>query len=187
MYRQRAFTLIELLVVVAIIAIATSAFILLGFSFSNPEDAVRAEAQRLQARLQFAHEQGVMRGEDYGLRLNEQGYRMMRYDPENKWQDIDTDKLLMPHTLPDNMRIQIELEGIAAVLTESDDNLNKESARTSENDRETPAEVEIKPQIFLLASGETSPDFEVRFRISGSDISKAVHGDINGQYELVKD
>ena len=40
--RNTGFTLIELLVVVSIIAIAFSAFIMLGFSFSNPQDALRA-------------------------------------------------------------------------------------------------------------------------------------------------
>ena len=115
-----------------------------------------------------------MRGEDYGLRLNETGYRLMRRDTE-KWIDIDNDKLLLPHTLPDNMRLQLELEGINAVLIESDDDIKKDP------------EKEIKPQVYLLSSGETSPDFDVRIRISGSELSKAVHGDINGQYELVTD
>ena len=189
MLKQRAFTLIELLVVVSIIAIAFSAFIMLGFSFSNPQDALRAEAQRLHARLQFAHEQGVMRGEDYGVRFNEKSYRLMRYDPKEKWLDIDNDKLLLPHQLPDNMRIQLELEGITAVITESDDDKKKaaESRPDQESDPKPDPEQEIKPQVFLLSSGETSPDFEVRIRISGSDLSKAVHGNINGQYELVKD
>ena len=174
LHQQKGFTLIELLVVVSIIAIAFSTFIMLGFSFSNPADALRKETQRLQARLQFAHEQGVMRGEDYGLRLNETGYRLMRRDA-GKWIDIDNDKLLLPHTLPDNMRLQLELEGINAVLIESDDDIKEDP------------EKEIKPQVFLLSSGETSPDFNVRIRISGSELSKAVHGDINGQYELVTD
>jgi general secretion pathway protein H len=174
LHQQQGFTLIELLVVVSIIAIAFSTFIMLGFSFSNPEDALRKEAQRMQARLQFAHEQGVMRGEDYGLRLNETGYRLMRRDSE-KWVDIDNDKLLLQHILPDNMRLQLELEGINAVLTESDDDIKKDPKK------------EIKPQVFLLSSGEASPDFEIRIRISGSELSKAVHGDINGLYELVKD
>jgi type II secretion system protein H len=172
--QQRGFTLIELLVVVAIIAIAFSTFILLGFSFSNPEDALRNEVSRLHARLQFAHEQGVMRGEDYGLRFNLQSYRLMRYS-EDKWVDIDDDKLLLPHMLPDNMVLQLDLEGITAVVEESDAELQKDP------------EKEIKPQVFLLSSGETTPDFEVRIRISGGEFNRAVHGDINGQYELVKD
>lgn len=172
--KQRAFTLIELLVVVSIIAIVFSTFIMLGFSFSNPEDALRAEIQRLHARLQFAHEQGVMRNEEYGVRFNQQSYRLMRYE-NDKWVDLDTDKLLSPHVLPDNMQIDLALEGIDAIVSKSDDDPKKDP------------EKEIKPQIFLLSSGETSPDFEVRIRISGADLSKAVHGDISGQYELVKD
>jgi general secretion pathway protein H len=171
---QRGFTLIELLVVVSIIAIAFSAFIMLGFSFSNPADALRTEILRLQARLEFAHEQGVMRGEDYGVRFNSQSYRMMRLE-KDKWVDIDNDKLLTPHTLPENMQLNLELEGINAVVTKSDDE--------TKNDPEK----EIKPQVFLLSSGETSPDFEVRIRISGSDLNKAIHGDINGQYTLPKE
>ena len=171
---HRGFTLIELLVVVAIIAITFSTFIMLGFSFSNPEDAVRKEVHRLHARLQFAHEQGVMRGEDYGMRFNQKSYRMMRYS-EDKWVDVAEDKLLLPHQLPDSIQIQLDLEGLTAIIPETDDELLKDP------------EKEIKPQIFLLSSGETSPDFEVRIRHTGKDFSRAVHGDINGQYELLKD
>ena len=174
MQLQRGFTLIELLVVVSIIAITFSTFIMLGFSFSNPEDALRSEASRLHARLQFAHEQGVMRNDEYGMRFNQQSYRLMRYT-KNKWVDITDDKLLLPHTLPETMRLQLELEGISAVLEENDDEQLKDP------------EKEIKPQVFLLSSGETTPDFEVRIRISGSESSKALHGNINGQYELVTD
>lgn len=147
---------------------------MLGFSFSNPEDALRTEVQRLQARLQFAHEQGVMRGEDYGVRFNQQSYRLQRLENE-KWADIENDKLLLPHMLPDNMRLDLALDGIDAIVPLSDDDTKKDPEKI------------IKPQVFLLSSGETSPDFEVTIRISGTDLHKAVHGDINGQYELVKD
>ena len=182
MQPQRGFTLIELLVVVSIIAIAFTTFILLGFSFSNPEDLLRTEAQRLHARLQFAHEQGVMRGQDYGLRLNTHSYRLMRM-ADNNWVDIDDDKLLLMYTLPENMQLQLELEGIRAVITDSDNELKKKLEKTPEVDSKDA----IKPQVFLLSSGETTPDFEIRLRISGTDFSQAIHGDINGQYTLVKD
>ena len=129
------------------------------------QDALRSEASRLHARLQFAHEQGVMRSDEYGMRFNQQSYRLMRYT-KNKWVDITDDKLLLPHTLPETMRLQLELEGISAVLEENDDEQLKDP------------EKEIKPQVFLLSSGETTPDFEVRIRISGSESSKALHGDI---------
>lgn len=174
-HHRHGFTLIELLVVVSIIAIAFTAFIVLGFSFSNPADKLNEEIRRLQARLDFAHEQAVTRSEDYGVRFNTQSYRFMRLQ-EGKWVDIADDKLLAPRELDENISIELALEKLNVVLT-------KEDAPPEED---TP-EAQIKPQVFLLSSGEAMPDFEVRLRITGQDLSRALHGDIIGQYTLLKD
>jgi general secretion pathway protein H len=175
MHHRNGFTLIELLVVVSIIAIAFTAFITLGFSFSNPADKLDEDIRRLQARLEFAHEQAVTRSEEYGVRFNTQSYRFMRLD-KDKWVDITDDKLLAPRELDDNIEFEVALEKLSIVLTKKD----------AEPEEDNP-ESQIKPQVFLLSSGEATPDFEVRVRIAGQDLSRALHGDINGQYTLLKD
>ena len=169
---NRGFTLMELLVVIVIISISFSLFLTINFSFSNPGDAIKKEALKLQRILEFAHEQSVIRAEEYGVRFNEQRYRFMQLDDETeKWVDITTDKLLRDRQLPDNIQIELLIEDIEVSLDEKD-------IDTGEPGRE------IKPQVFIMSSGELSPNFVARFRISGFDDFYELHGDLNGKYAL---
>ncbi|TNF36790.1 MAG: type II secretion system protein GspH [Gammaproteobacteria bacterium] len=169
----RGFTLIELLVVISIISIAFTLLITLTYSFSNPTDAIKQEASRLQQLLVFAQEQSVIRGEEYGLRINEYRYRFMRLD-DDKWVDIETDNLLYARELPENMRLELRIENIDVVL--------------EEDDRDLPINPEdpnpIKPQVFLLSSGEVSPDFSIQVRLASIDNYFEIIGKANGDISL---
>lgn len=170
---EQGFTLIELLVVVGIIAIVFTTFTSLNFSFNNPSRTIEEEALRLKGLLEFSHEQAVLRGEEYGLRLNEAQYRFMRLDYlTDKWVDIDDDKVLRRRELPENMSFELALEDVDVILEEDDPDALEEP--------ENP----IKPQIFLLSSGELTPEFGIRLRIAGFDHEYRVSGTGNGQYEL---
>ncbi|HEY9049912.1 MAG TPA: type II secretion system minor pseudopilin GspH [Gammaproteobacteria bacterium] len=175
--RKNGFTLIELLVVISIISIAFTVLITLTYSFSNPTDAIKQEAQRLQQLLIFAQEQSVIRGEEYGLRLNESRYRFMRFE-EEKWIDIAGDNLLYPRQLPDNMRLVLLIEKLDVVLDEEDEQpvVNQDNADNPEN--------QIKPQVFLLSSGEVTPDFSIRVRLAGFDPFYEIIGNANGEIKL---
>ena len=172
------FTLIELLVVISIISIAFTVLITLTYSFSNPTDAIKQEAQRLQQLLTFAQEQSVIRGEEYGLRLNEARYRFMRLDDENKWIDIAGDSLLYPRQLPENMRLVLLIEKLDVVLEDED-----EQPVVNQNNEDNP-ENQIKPQLFLLSSGEVTPDFSIRVRLAGVDPFYEIIGNANGEIKL---
>ena len=162
----------ELLVVIVIISISFSLFVTINFSFGNPSEAIHKEALRLQRLLEFSHEQSVIRAEEYGLRLNESRYRFMRLDDlTGKWIDLDKDKLLRERSLPDNMSFELTIEDVDVVL-------DQEDSEEPEN--------EIKPQVFLLSSGELTPDFRLRLRIAGYDDYYELHGNPTGNYELVE-
>jgi len=164
----------ELLVVIVIISIAFSLFMTINFSFSNPADAIHKEALRLQQLTEFAHEQSVMRAEEYGLRLNEARYRFMRLDDlTGKWVDMDKDNLLRSRELPQNMSFELSIEDQDVVLDRKD------------GDQDDP-DVDIKPQIFLLSSGELTPDFKLRVRFAGFDDYYELHGDPAGNFELTE-
>jgi type II secretion system protein H len=172
--RKNGFTLMELLVVIVIISIAFSLFITVNFSFSNPSDAIHKEALRLQRLLEFAHEQSVLRAEEYGLRVNEARYRFMRLDElTGKWVELEQDKLLRARDLPDSMNFELSIEDVDVIL-------DREDAEQDDPD------VELKPQVFLLSSGELTPDFKLRLRFAGFDDYYELHGMPMGKYELAE-
>ncbi len=165
----------ELLVVIVIISIVLSAYVAVNFSFNKPADTLRLEALRLQNLLEFTGEQAVVRAEEYGLRVNESRYRfMIMNELTGKWEDREKDQLFRERELPEHMSFELDLENVGVVLDEKD-----------ANDDEP--DTEIKPQIFLLSSGELTPDFVLRLRMTGFDDEVELHGNPNGQFELVEE
>lgn len=169
---QRGFTLMELLVVIIVISIAFSLLITVSFSPSRPGEDIQQEAYRLQQRLIFAHEQAVIRAEEYGLYFDEEGYIFMRLD-QGQWQPIADDRLLAKHELPDDMILELDIEQINIVLQ------GQTMTPTESDEIDRP-----KPQVFLLSSSETTPTFIARLRIPGEYAAYEVHGTSNGRYEL---
>lgn len=171
--RHKGFSLFELLVVIIIISITFSVFLTINFSFATVEEKIHKEASRLYLLLSFAHEQSVIRAEEYGIEFHPKGYRFLQYiNEEEAWTDID-DKLLTEKTLEDEIELELSVEQTEIVLDEI-------SERADEDNPEN----KIKPQVFLLSSGELTPDFIARFYIPGVDTSFEVHGNIDGKYEL---
>ena len=87
------FTLFELLVVIAIISVSFAVFMTINFSFGSAEERIRKEADRLHLLLSFAHEQSVIRAEEYGLRFHQHGYQFMQYlAEEDTWIDLRSEE-----------------------------------------------------------------------------------------------
>ena len=79
--RARAFTLIELLVVIVLLGILVSVAVLsVGGSSTSRE--LRDEARRLAALIGVLSDEAVLDSREYGLLVNSEGYRVLRYDPQ---------------------------------------------------------------------------------------------------------
>jgi len=207
----RGFTLIELLVVVFIISL-TAGILLINVSFGTAEDKIKEEAFRLQSLLRFAQEQSVIRAEEYGVRFHQTGYRFMTLI-KDRWTDLAGDRHLKSRELENNMEFELYIEDIDVVLNNARDEArlikeqlaeekenslnnninnnnnniyNARNRRYINNVSSIIEEQKIKPQIFLLSSGELSPNFSARLRIPGEELYFEVQGSLNGQYKLVK-
>ena len=167
--RDKGFSLLELLVVIVIIAILFT-FTTLAIRGTSPEELIQTEAQRLDRLLQLALEEAILKGQEYGLEFKPNSYRFLLYF-ENTWQPLDNDDLLRERQLPENMEFELEIEQIE-VLVEDD------SSDTDKKDEEKP-----DPQVFLLSSGEITPDFSVRLVMPGVETSYIVSGTINGEHK----
>jgi general secretion pathway protein H len=167
--RDRGFSLLELLVVIVIISILFT-FTTLAIRGTSPEELIQTEAQRLDRLLQLALEEAILKGQEYGLEFKPDSYRFLLYF-ENTWQPLDNDDLLRERQLPQNMEFELEIEQIEVLV-------EKDSADTDKQAEEKP-----DPQVFILSSGEITPDFSVRLVMPGVETSYIVSGTVNGEHK----
>lgn len=160
--RESGFTLIELLVVILIIGVLASVAVI-SMPSTTTADRQRTEARRLLGRMELAREESVLQARSVGLRLERDGYRFVRFE-DNAWRDFGSTHPLGVHQLPQDIRIEIDLDGVEVGLIESDD-----------DDEETDA---FRPHLYFLAGGEIMPgytlylygeDTSIEFRIRPGD------------------
>ncbi len=192
---HRGFTLIEILVVIVLVGISVSV-VVLNIPIRNDGDTLNEEAERLQQLLRFAHEQAVIRSEEYGVRFYKTGYRFMQYDSQQEqWIDIASSRLLRSRQLDEQYQLDLYIDQLPVeipdseqddpVIEEEDDKLK--TIGSSLLSPQTDEEDKILPQVFLLSSSELMPPFEVRLRIPGSDYERLLTGTAEGTYQLNKE
>ncbi|WP_237883749.1 type II secretion system minor pseudopilin GspH [Pseudomonas sp. PGPR40] len=134
--RCQGFTLLELMIVIVLIGV------LLGMvSFAtgpNPARQARLEAHGFISVIQHLRERAVLDGEEYGIRLNNSGYRAMRLTAYG-WEPMAA-----LHIWPDNLQLRLEQDGDALILGAD----------------------EGAPQLLMFSSDETSP-FTLTFATAG--------------------
>ncbi|UCB53986.1 MAG: type II secretion system minor pseudopilin GspH [Thiotrichales bacterium] len=166
---DRGFSLLELLVVIVIISILFT-FTTLAIRGTSPEELIQTEAQRLDRLLQLALEEAILKGQEYGLEFSPDSYRFLLY-VEGAWLPLEEDKLLRKRLLPENMEFELEIEQIDVLIEEASD-------EAGEDEEDTP-----RPQVFLLSSGEITPEFSVRLVMPGIETSYTVSATVDGEHE----
>ena len=173
----RGFTLLELLVVVVIAAILFT-YTTLAIRGDSPEDIIKKEAQRFERLVQLALEEAILRGEEYAIEIHLDSYRFL-HSYGGQWLPVTDDKILRDRLLPLDMELEMQLEETKIVIKIGDtaaSDQTSESDEDSQDDKATKAE----PQVFLLSSGEITPEFDVRFYILGVKTSYDVKGHFDG-------
>lgn len=145
------FTLLELLVVLVIIGIVSS-FAVLSTGLATHDKPLDKEAQRLLALMQMASEESVLKTEELGLTVSKDGYHFLRYE-QNAWQPLEDD-LFRERNLPDDLALDLVLEGRPIVL---EDPTQSDSKTKSSSDMKDDKDKVKAPQILFLSSGEVSP------------------------------
>ena len=178
--QQHGFTLIELMVVVVIVAILFT-YTTLAIRSDSPEDMIKKEAFRLERLIQLAMEEAILRGEEYAIEIHLDGYRFLRFT-ETQWLPLSDDKILGARELPLDMELEMSLEETEIVIDPSS-NLMAEQELELDNESEEESQDETskaEPQIYLLSSGEITPEFDIRFYILGVETSYFVKGSFDG-------
>lgn len=186
------FSLLELLVVVFIIGILATMFTLsIGLLGSDPE--LEEETDRIQALLSLALEDAVTQGRELGVYFYPDGYEFATfqedfieyYDPDDEEQDrsewivLGNDTLFRPRQLPEDIVIELEIDGRQIVLEEK-----KKSRDADSNVAPDPSDDEpYRPQIWLYSTGDMNP-FVITFRRKFSNDSLILDFSDDGTAEL---
>ncbi len=182
--RQTGFTLIELLAVIVIVAILFT-FATLAIRGHEPDELIRTEARRLHRLVELALEEAILRGEDYALEFDIDGYRFLHFR-EKQWLPLESDRILRARQLPEGMEVELDVEDTTVRIgTEIDmgDDFSLESTvdKFAEKDASGKTVKKADPQVFLLSSGEISPPFSVRFFYPDVETSYQLNGRFDGQ------
>jgi general secretion pathway protein H len=162
--RQRAFTLIEILVVITIIAVIIGV-VVLSVNVTGRDSELHKESKRLDALIAMAREQAEMQVRDFGLYLEDHGYRFMVFDPRRQiWIDAE-ERELRQRNLPDGLALSVVLEGREVILAQPIG--------------DTPP----APQILLYASGDLSL-FDITMKREQTDHHADIRVAENGAVEF---
>ena len=179
---QSGFSLLELIIVLVIIGIIVAAITL---SIADTRgDNLRFEARRLTARLSLAIDEAILTNQEYGLEIENDRYRFLALN-EDSWQAIaaENEKQLIEQKLPPGMEIQLKVDGLFAQFNEqavsklfseyeegseetdnrnfindTNEETNADSTSDFNDDSDKrEADKKLRPQIYLMSSGELNP------------------------------
>jgi len=175
MPRQHAsggFTLIEILVVMVIIGVVIAGA-LLSLSFTGPDRELHTEGERLVDLMNYAQEQGELQTRELGLYCTDHSYKFLAFDARrNLWVPIDDDDALRARTLPDAIKLQLDVEGREVVLASLADEQKKKIA---------PAD--LQPHVMIFSNGDLT-SFRVTLEREGTDQTVTLLPDRQGKIKV---
>ena len=160
--RRSGFTLLEVLVVVFIIGIMVTMGVM-SVRGVSVEEQMAEEVKRMDALLQLAQEEAILRSQEIGVHLDTDNYSFLLLDGR-EWRAIEDDKLFRKREMPEGVRLSLTIEEYITFAVNND------------------SETSLTPQILLLSSGEITP-FSLEFTAEDSGARITLKATIQGQFE----
>lgn len=156
------FTLIELLVVMVLIGITVS-FAVLSLDTDSEGEQIDREARRISRLLSLASEEAILQARQLAFEIDQQGYAFIGL-VNNEWQRIEDDAVLRRRELPENVYVDLLVDG---------DSISIDGRQVSTNSR-----------VYLFSSGEMTP-FTMTLRSADNRFAYQLKGDIQGKVTYV--
>src|SRR5262245_23987098 len=111
MKQSFGFTLIEILVVILIIGI-TLGFAMIAFGDFGESRRIMVAAEQLSNTIELAQQQAILENSTLGLRVDNEGYQILKFQQSNKWSEINHAVFKRIH-FPKNTLIHLHLTSAA--------------------------------------------------------------------------
>lgn len=149
------FTLVEVMLVMLLIGLLATT-VVMSFSGESNEEQLEKEAERFQQIFQFVAETAMLKQQEWGLYVQNERYGFLYYNNKDaKWAEADQPLSLQQYKLPQDITLQLELEGLPGedgnLLSQLDWQLDDETKPDEKS------KIPVLPQVFILSSGEISP------------------------------
>lgn len=157
---EGGFTLIEILVVLIIVGLLASLAVV-NLTGNSRLRELQQQVRDVYLLMQAASEQAVLNNREYGLVLEEGGYRFVAMDDETGQWTMNEERIFRPRTFPEWLVMTFEVAADAPRL------------RSDESDKEEG----LQPEIVFLSSGEITP-FELTFSVEeGANVRHVIRSD----------
>jgi general secretion pathway protein H len=154
-HRSNGFTLVEVMLVMLLIGLLATT-VVMNFSGESREERLEKEAERFQQLFQFVAETAMLKQQEWGLYVLPDRYGFLYYDNnEGKWAEADEPAGLRQYTLPRDIALTLELEGLPGEETNLLSQLDWQLDDDEQSDEDS--KIPVLPQVFVLSSGEISP------------------------------
>lgn len=177
--------MLEVILVLLLMSIGIYS-VVMSVSGSSEQKIVEQQAKRLAALVQYAQEQALLTGYDYGIYSDAERYQFVRMEKQ-RWIKLD-DRIFKEKVFEQPYFIELSLED--AELEEQgygSGSLGFEEGDLFEKDFITEeVKQSIVPQVLLLSSGEVTP-FKLIFAYEDSQNRWQVSSDDLGQLTIERD
>lgn len=168
--QQTGFSLLEILIAMAIMAV----MVVLAFpNFGQRSDKLaKQEVLRLVTAIELVRDQSIILNKEYGLSIDEQGYRFLVLDEEEEneppqWTTIEGNAGLSDYEFPEGLEINVSIDGENVFFALEDEVEIFEDDIDLFEEAEQEKNVE-PPEIYFLSSGEQN-QFSVAIAMKESE------------------
>lgn len=156
---QQGFTLLEVMLVLLLMGMISVGVVMTLPSSLTSDQSVEWQAQRFSTLLQFAEDEAIISGVELGIVFapENNSYEFTFYDYKSKqWLPVSSKQIAGLVELPSSISIEYELSGSVwdEVETEDDDVFIDDEYLIIDEERDARA---LKPQVYVMSSGEVTP------------------------------
>ena len=150
--KQSGFTLLEIMIVVVIVGLLAS--VVAPMVSKSADDLLKEQADRFIALVKLAQDESILQSRQLGLKMDTEGYSFLQQqDDSNDWVFF-SEGPFRERKLSSSTKTSLYLDGI-------DISLENDKEESFEGDED---EKKLKPQVFILSSGEMTPfNYELAF------------------------